>query len=60
MSGGTISCLAWCTKCEWREENYKTARQKAYDHARRTGHVVEGEQVISFYYAGRSEKPREA
>lgn len=54
---GLIGCIAHCTVCEWQDIFYRTARKNAYEHARRTGHKVIGEQTVMFEY-GSTEKTK--
>lgn len=57
MADSVIHCIARCTVCSWEEHDYKTARAKAKEHAKRTGHRVTGEQAVSFEYAGKEATP---
>lgn len=45
-----IHCMARCTVCEWKEDDYKAARRRAYRHHRDTGHFVTGEEMIRFEF----------
>lgn len=39
-STGIVSRIAYCRDCKWGCEDFKTATNKAYQHAKRTGHKV--------------------
>lgn len=45
-----IHCLARCMDCGLEWENYKTARNDARKHAKKTGHQVRGEQGTIFTF----------
>jgi len=35
-----VHAVAYCQECEWRNESYREARERAYSHAKRTGHYI--------------------
>ena len=41
-----------CRTCGERWEDYNTSREKAYQHARKTGHFVSGEVGTAYHYNG--------
>ena len=45
-----IHCVAWCTGCNKKWEDYTTAGKQAYAHANQTGHIVMGETGFAFKY----------
>lgn len=52
---GVIHAVAVCCDCGKEFQNYKNAQALAAQHAKRYGHLVEGEVGISFQYDGRGE-----
>lgn len=50
MNKNVIHCTAICHDCGKEWTDYKTARDEAYNHAKKTGHYVSGEQAIAFRY----------
>ena len=44
------SAIFHCRDCGKRWEDYNTAREKAYRHARALGHKVTGEIVTAYHY----------
>lgn len=53
-SFGTVHCCAYCLDCDWHEEDYLTARDKALQHAKSHGHKVDVDIGIEGWYDGRS------
>ena len=51
---GLIHCIAVCSDCEERWEDWRTARDCAYQHAKRKGHKVMVEVGNSIVYDGRA------
>jgi hypothetical protein len=49
---GITHQVAHCQNCNWKCEDYRngTARKKAREHAKTTGHVVTGETGMSWNY----------
>jgi hypothetical protein len=47
---GLIHCIAICSDCEWREEDFKKAVQKGREHNEKTGHEVVIEMGTTFTY----------
>lgn len=47
---GVVHCVAHCSDCQKSWSWYKTARQNAYNHARKTGHTVRVEVGSAFTY----------
>ena len=45
-----IHCTAICNDCNMEWTDYKTAREEARKHAKKTGHYVHGEEAILFRY----------
>jgi len=43
-------CIAECLDCDKTWEDFRTARQQAYNHAKSTGHRVNGETGFCFKY----------
>jgi hypothetical protein len=54
-SSGITHALAECVDCDWRNENRKNALATGSIHARRTGHFVMVEQVLSVFYNRRDD-----
>jgi hypothetical protein len=50
VSSGITHAIAECVDCDWRNENRKNALATGSVHARRTGHFVMVEQVLSVFY----------
>lgn len=55
---GIVHAMSECDDCEWTTESPKNALANASLHARRTGHTVRCEQVMSVIY-NRKDKPNE-
>ena len=46
----TVGFIAWCSDCDWRNEDYKTAQEMARSHARWCKHLVHCEKIQIFDY----------
>ena len=44
------SCIARCMDCDWSDESLRHARNRAYQHHKKTGHkvIVESAKVIHY------------
>lgn len=49
---GLIHGIAYCTQCDWSEEDYLTVQRRAAQHARTTGHKVTADLGYIVEYGG--------
>jgi len=49
---GLVHALAKCDTCGWTSPTWKNAQALASIHARKNGHVVNGEVAYAFTYDG--------
>lgn len=54
-----VHAIANCEDCDWQEHDYRVARKRAYQHAKKHGHKVTGETAYYFVYNGRAAKSEE-
>lgn len=45
---GQVHAMAFCTKCEWNDDDYTTAVRNANKHAKETGHPVRVEKGTAY------------
>lgn len=50
---GVVHGLAKCDNCGWQSGSYKNIQAVAANHAKATGHVVQGEVAYMFVYGGK-------
>lgn len=52
---GVVHGVAWCQDCDWKTESYKNCQAISKIHAKKHGHLVEGDLGIAFSYDGRKD-----
>lgn len=55
MKKRVVHCIALCHDCGKEWTDYKTARKDAYNHHKKTGHYIHGEEATYFRYGEKND-----
>ena len=57
VTEGLVHCIARCDDCDWEDQDYLTANNAAYKHAREHKHTVRAELAIhKIFYGGQQDE----